>query len=288
MPDSPARRPVIMLTDFGLVDDFPGVCHAVIEQRAPGTPVVHLTHGIDPQNVAQGALVLRNTLRFTPIGVHLSIVDPGVGTARRELAVDCADGRSFVGPDNGLLEPAIELAGGITRAVSLESRDFRLEPVSATFHGRDVFAPAAAHLAAGGDIGDLGPDVEAHTLATIGLPTSRVERGTLIGQVWHFDRFGNTALAVDEEMLREFAQGDDQLEIQVRNDRYYADITSTFGGVREGGLLLYVDAYGSVALGVNHGDAKAMFRLRVGDSVRIRRIVVDASRSPVASGTTSV
>ncbi len=139
---------VSFLSDFGLEDDFVGVCRGVIKRISPETEVIDLTHGIAPQNILQGALVLRATLRYMPVGVHLAVVDPGVGGKRRAVALRSGDGRLFVGPDNGLLVPAAESAGGIEAARELKSDDHRLHPVSRTFHGRDVFAPAAAHLAA--------------------------------------------------------------------------------------------------------------------------------------------
>lgn len=265
----PQTLPVLFLTDFGRMDDFAGVCHAVVAQRAPGSDVIHVTHGIDPQDIVQGALMLRNTLPYTPIGVHVAVVDPGVGTDRRGLAVACADGRYFVGPDNGLLVPAIQMAGGATRAVSLESAAHRIEPVSPTFHGRDIFAPAAAHLASGGDVGELGPDVSLESLVTVDVPGASVERGALVGQVWHVDRFGNVALSIDAETLHGFLSGHARVEVQVRNDRYFAAVSDTYANVREGGLLLLIDSYGSVTLSVNRGDARSMFRLASGDSVRI-------------------
>ena len=274
-------RPVIFLTDFGIADDFAGVCHGVVLQRAPGTQVVHLSHGVTPQGVLEGAIVLRNTLRFMPVGVTIAIVDPGVGTNRRALAIDCADGRSFVGPDNGLLVPAVAASGGALRIVSIEAPQHMLLPVSATFHGRDVFAPAAAHLAAGGDIAELGSAIASiGDLTSLTLPVAVVEPGAVTGDVWHVDAFGNVALSVDEAQLDE-ALGDGELvELSVRQQRYYASVVRTFANVRPGGLLVYVDPYGCVSIAVNQGHAADMFTLRIGDSVRIEsRTRIEAQRT---------
>ena len=142
---------ITFLTDFGLADDFVGVCHGVMKRIAPDCEVIDITHGIAPQAVLQGALTLANTLPYMPSGVHLAVVDPGVGTGRRALALRSGDGRFFVGPDNGLLLPAAERLGGIEAAHELTNPEYMLEPVSRTFHGRDVFSPAAAHLASGVD-----------------------------------------------------------------------------------------------------------------------------------------
>src|SRR5580765_4203426 len=154
---------VCFLTDFGLRDDFVGTCHGVIKTIAPKAEIIDVTHGIPPQAVLQGALVLANTLPYMPVGVHLAVVDPGVGGPRRPLALRDREGRFFVGPDNGLLVPAAERAG-IAEACELANPAFALESISRTFHGRDLFAPAAAHLAAGVPLTDLGPPIDAEQL----------------------------------------------------------------------------------------------------------------------------
>jgi S-adenosylmethionine hydrolase len=275
-------KPVMLLTDFGLADDFAGVCHGVIALRAPGAAVIHITHGIEPQFVLQGATVLRNTLPYMPMGVHLAVVDPGVGTSRRAVAVECADGRMFVGPDNGLLAPAIEASGGAVAAVRLESADHQLHPVSATFHGRDIFTPAAAHLAAGGSLGDLGPAVEVGGLATLEMPTASPSGNGLVASMFSADRFGNIALHLDEATLSDVVGEGGHVELQVRNDRYFARFVRTFGSVRPGDLLLYVDPYGIVSLAVNQGSAADMFRLRRGDQLRITPVHSSNGQSPEA------
>lgn len=264
------HRPVILLTDFGIDDEFAGVCHGVVLARAPGTYVVHLTHGIAPQAVGQGAIVLRNTLPYMPVGVHLAVVDPGVGTQRRGVALECADGRAFVGPDNGLLFPAVQVSGGAVAAVSLESEAHRLTPVAPTFHGRDVFAPAAAHLAAGGALSDLGPSIEPASLQQLNIPKPRSYGEWIEADVWNVDRYGNIALLLDEPTLRSVVGDARQVELIVRNDHFYATLAGTFANVRVGEILIYVDPYGSMSVAVNQGAAADMFRLEVGQSLTIR------------------
>src|SRR5215212_6183704 len=151
---------ITFLSDFGLQDDFVGTCHGVIKRIAPQAEVIDVTHGIPPQQVLQGALVLANTLPYMPPGIHLAVVDPGVGSSRRPLALRDAEGRLYVGPDNGLLLPAADRFGGAVEVHELANRAYALESVSRTFHGRDLFSPAAAHLAAGVPLGDLGPPVD--------------------------------------------------------------------------------------------------------------------------------
>jgi len=140
---------IAFLTDFGLQDDFVGTCHGVIKRIAPDVQIIDVTHGIEPHQVLQGALVLAATLPYMPVGVHLAVVDPGVGSARRPLALRDQEGHVFVGPDNGLLIPAAEAGGGVVAAHELVNPEYALQPVSRTFHGRDLFAPAAAHIATG-------------------------------------------------------------------------------------------------------------------------------------------
>lgn len=282
-----APRAVVMMTDFGLVDDFVGVCHGVIVSRAPGAQVIHLTHGIDPQNVAQGALVLRNTLQFMPVGVHFAVVDPGVGTKRRAIVVECVDGRTFVGPDNGLLSLAIKRAGGATRAVSIENKSHMLLPVAATFHGRDIFAPAAGHVANNGDIEELGPSFDVTEIVQLELSEPQAIEGGLIGAIWHVDRFGNSALNISEEQLQAAIGQTDRVELSFRNESVYASVGRTFATVADGDLLLYIDSYGSVSIAMNKGDVTQIFRLRIGDEVTIRG-VLDSTESPLARATTAM
>ena len=187
---------ITLLTDYGHDDEFVGVCHAVISGIAPDIPIVDLTHGIERFGVRQGAIVLRNSLPYVPVGVHVAIVDPQVGTERRGLALRTGDGRVLIGPDNGLLSPAWESCGGIVEAVDISRSPHRLEPVSATFHGRDIFAPVAAHLAAGAELADAGQHVDPDELQVLELPRTEVREGQVVAHVLLVDRFGNASLDV--------------------------------------------------------------------------------------------
>lgn len=265
-------RPIVFLSDFGNDDDFAGVCHGVMLQRTPGVQVIHLTHGITPQGILHGAVVLRNTLPYMPVAVHLAVVDPGVGTARRAIAVDCADGRSFVGPDNGLMSLAIEASGGAVRAALIESPSFILRPLSATFHGRDVFAPAAAHVAAGGAIDELGPALDPDTIIRLELPQPRIDGASITSEVWNIDQYGNAALHLDATALETAIGSAAHVELTIRTERVYAAVARTFGNVRPGEALLYVDPYGCVSIAVNQGHAASMFRLDPGRDVSIEPV----------------
>src|SRR5579884_3786975 len=215
--------PLTFLSDFGLQDDFVGTCHGVIAGIAPGTQVIDITHGIRPGRVLQGALVLANTLPYMPAGVHLAVVDPGVGSGRRALALRDREGRLHVGPDNGLLLPAAERFGGVAAAHELANADYSLQPVSRTFHGRDLFSPAAAHLAAGVALEELGPPLDPDELVRVEIPQPEVGQNRIRAVVLVVDRFGNVALNLRHDQLDHLELGaGTRVEINCRGERFYA------------------------------------------------------------------
>ena len=262
---------VTLLTDYGRDDDFVGVCHGVIRSICPGAEIVDITHGIPRYSVRRGALVLRNTLPYMPVGVHLAVVDPQVGTERGGVALRCADGRMLVGPDNGLLSLAWEGAGGVELAVDISRSPHRLEPVSATFHGRDVFAPVSAHLAAGAELAAAGDPLEPGSLARVELPRPLVEDGTLVAHVLTVDRFGNAGLNVGHDQLAGtgIVLGG-TVELEVAGERFLATYARTFADVSPGELLVYQDAYRTLAVAINRGDAAATLALQPDAEVRLR------------------
>jgi S-adenosyl-L-methionine hydrolase (adenosine-forming) len=262
---------VTLLTDYGRDDDFVGVCHGVIRSIHPEAQIVDLTHGVRRYAVRQGALVLRNTLPYTPVGVHVAVVDPQVGTERRAVALRSADGRLLVGPDNGLLSLAWERCGGIELAVDISRSPHRLEPVSATFHGRDIFAPVAAHLARGAALEDAGDPLDPADLATVELPQPRAEDGALVAHALVIDRFGNVALNVDhEDMAGTGITLGGTVELEAAGERYLATYAQTFADVRPGELIVYEDAYRTLAVAINRGDAAATLALRPDAELRLR------------------
>ena len=197
-----AGAPVItFLSDYGLEDDFVGVCHGVIALICPQARVIDLTHGVRRHDVRAGAAMLAGALAYLPIGVHLAVVDPDVGAKRRAVALRLADDRLLVGPDNGLLSLAAEEAGGVVEAVEIAHSNFRLEPVSATFHGRDIFAPVAARLAAGAALAVAGEPCDPGHLVRLELPRARRDGETLVAQAMYVDRFGNVQLNVGHDEL---------------------------------------------------------------------------------------
>ena len=261
--------PVItFLSDYGLDDDFVGVCHGVIARIAPDARVIDVTHGIQRHDVRTGALVLRRALPYFPAGVHLAVVDPEVGGERRAVAVRTAEeGRTLVGPDNGVLALAVERFGGALEAVDIARSTHRLEPSSATFHGRDLFAPVTAHLAAGAALADAGDPIDPAELTGLHIPAARREDGGLVAHALAFDRFGNVMLDVEHD---ELAGSGLKLGHRVTVNDELAHYARTFVDVPPGELLLYEDAYRTLALAVNRGSAAYHLGLDLDAEVRIR------------------
>jgi S-adenosyl-L-methionine hydrolase (adenosine-forming) len=262
---------ITFLTDFGLQDEFVGTCHGVIAGIAPDVRVIDVAHGISPQAVLQGALVLRNTTPYMPVGVHLAVVDPDVGGNRRAVAVRTRDGRTFVGPDNGLLMLAADEIG-VEAAHELADARYRLPEVSRTFHARDVFAPAAAHLASGVPIAELGPALDPAALVRVDLPDPEVGRSQLGATVLSVNRFGNIATNVRRQHVDALGfENGDRVEIRLTLDRYYAIVAGAFADAQPGELILYEDSYGLVTLAISRGDAARLTGVSAGDELRIAR-----------------
>jgi len=262
---------VTLLTDYGRDDDFVGVCHGVIRRIHPEAEIVDITHGIDRYAVRQGALVLRNTLPYMPTGVHVAVVDPQVGTERRAVALRTGDDRILVGPDNGLLSLAWERCDGVELAVDVTRSPHRLEPVSATFHGRDIFAPVAAHLASGAELADAGDPLDPDSLTRVELPEPRGEDRAVVAHALVIDHFGNVGLNVDHDLLAGtgITLGA-RVAIEAAAERYVATYAQTFADVNPGELLLYQDAYRTLALAINRGDAAGTLGLDIDAEVRLR------------------
>ncbi|HKY12391.1 MAG TPA: SAM-dependent chlorinase/fluorinase [Gaiellaceae bacterium] len=262
---------ITFLSDFGLEDDFVGTCHGVIKRIAPEVDVIDITHGIEPQSILQGAIVLANTLPYMPEGVHLAVVDPDVGTPRRALVVRTGDGRLLVGPDNGLLIPAAERVGGIEAAYEITNRSYALDPVSSTFHGRDVFSPAAAHLSLGLDAADLGSAVSPEELVRLEIPQAEIGERRIRATCLYVDRFGNIQLNLDAGQVEPLGiVPGRQVEVELAMDRFYALAARSFAEARPGEIVLYEDAYRNITLAISRGNAAETFGVRAGSEVRLR------------------
>jgi S-adenosyl-L-methionine hydrolase (adenosine-forming) len=264
-------RPITFLSDYGLADEFVGVVHGVIARLCPDARVIDLGHGVPRQDVLAGSRTLARALPYTPAGVHLAVVDPEVGARRRAVALRTAEeDRLLVGPDNGLLVPAAERFGGVVEAVEISASPWRLEPPSATFPGRDVFAPVAARLAGGAALADAGAPMEAAELVVLEPSRARQEADALVAHVVGSDSFGNAILdATHAELIERGLRLGDRVAVRAGGRRVRGTVARTFSDVASGGLLLYEDAGGSLALAVNGGDAAALLGVRAGDEVRL-------------------
>jgi len=267
-----AALPITFLSDYGYDDEFAGVCRAVIAGIAPDATVIDLTHGITRHAIREGATVLANAIPYAPPGVHLAVVDPGVGSPRRALAVRASDeGRLLVGPDNGLLWPAIERLGGAVEAVDVSLSDFRLEPISATFHGRDVFAPVAAWLARGTPLSEAGEAIDPASLAALELGEPQVAADHVVAHVVSVDRYGNASLDLaDRHLPGSGLRLGRPLTIEIAGRMHDAVFALTFADVEAGKLLLYEDSYRNLALALNRESAAAELSLSPGDEVVLR------------------
>lgn len=259
--------PITFLSDYGHDDDFVGVCHAVMARIAPQARTIDLSHGVPRHDVRTGALVLRRALPYCAPGVHLAIVDPEVGGDRAAIALRTAEeDRILVGPDNGLLSLAARRFGGAIEAVDISASPFRLEPTSKTFHGRDLFAPVAAQLSAGALLAEAGEPIDPDEIVAIDMPLARAEGNELVTHAIGIDRFGNVTLDVEHDEIAGFGL---RLGHQVQvlgQDAVYA---TTFADVRPGALLLYEDAYRTLALAVNRGSAAEHLAVELDGEVRI-------------------
>lgn len=261
-------RPITFLSDYGLIDDFVGVCHAVMARIAPGARIVDLTHGVERHDVRGAALVLRRALPYCAPGVHLAVVDPEVGGARRAIALrTIEEDRLMVGPDNGLLSLAAQRFGGIAEVIDVSRSRHRLEPVSATFHGRDIFAPVAAHLADGAPLAEAGEPIDPDEIIRLDMPLAFPGDGELLAHAVGFDRFGNVMLDVEHA---ELTSAGFRLGLGVTVNGHPGVYATTFADVPPGGLLLYEDAYRTLALAVNRGSARELLGLARDSQLVIR------------------
>ncbi|MEV1333927.1 SAM-dependent chlorinase/fluorinase [Micromonospora costi] len=257
---------ISLTTDYGLSDGFVAACHGMIARIAPAARVIDVTHLVPPGDVRHGATVLAQTVPYLPFGVHVAVVDPGVGTARRGVALDTPGG-ILVGPDNGLLCDAADALGGVLTAVELTNPEWLAPRVSRTFHGRDVFAPVAARLALDTPLAEAGPAFDPAQLVRLPAPLVSADGDGVTAEVLTVDHFGNVQLAATADLLERLpetvrlaANGDASRE---------ARHGLTFGDAPTGGLVVYADSAGRIAVAVNGGRAVDLLAVAPGDPVRI-------------------
>jgi S-adenosyl-L-methionine hydrolase (adenosine-forming) len=262
---------ITFLSDYGYTDEFVGVCHGVLATWCPHAKVIDITHGIHRHDIRAGAVALRGAVPYMPPGVHLAIVDPDVGRpARRAVAVrTAARNHLLVGPDNGLLALAADRLGGAVDAIDIGDSPYRLDPVCATFHGRDIFSPVAAALASGARLEETGQPFDPAKLKTIDIQRPRIEGDQLVAQVLTIDQFGNVELNVDHEQITEFGlKLGMAVELSVNGTTETANCCAAFADAPSDSLLLYEDAQQQLAVAVNRGSAAE--RLGIGRDAELR------------------
>lgn len=261
------REIVTFLSDYGLEDEFVGVCHGVMLKIAPTLTIVDVHHNILRQDIRHGAVVLEQSVGYMPEAVHLAVVDPSVGSNRKAVVIRTASGGMLVGPDNGLLLPAAERLGGVTSVNELTTEDYLLMPISNTFQGRDVFAPSSAHLAMGVDPAELGPSVDPSELVVLEIPDAWVHEDHVHAEVLQVDRFGNLQLNLDRSLLDKLGLSpDSELEVRIEGRRLAVGQGATFSTVVSGEFVVVEDSYGHLSLAINNGDAAARLRARAGST----------------------
>lgn len=287
------NRPFVsLLTDFGSRDPSAGILHGIVLGIAPDALIVDISHDVDKFQVSDGALLLWCALPYMPVGSHVAVVDPGVGTDRRALALETARGDYLIGPDNGLLLPCAARLGGIVRAHQLDNPQYRLPVVSSSFHGRDVFAPAAAHLALGVPVETLGPAIDPFELLSLDWPEPEIGAGELTVSVLYLDTYGNAKLGALRRELDDALGPLDQGETfqlqpagRPRARPITASLARTFGSVPVGEPLLYEDSYGRLCIAVNQGSAVQQLKLTYGARFVIRRPPPARTKAAVRAGT---
>jgi S-adenosylmethionine hydrolase len=262
-------RPICFISDYGLTDVLVGTCKGVMNDVAPGATIIDVTHTVPEFDVIRGAETLRHATRYMPEdSVHLAVVDPGDKTKRHALAAEVRSGAYLVGPDNGILLPAAEALGGIVRAVQLTNPRYHVHPISSAFHGRDVFSPVAAHLAAGANLADLGEGVTPASMVSLDFPGFRREPGGgVAAEIINIDRFGNARLSVMQEDLD--LPYNTPLKIGLRDEIIEARYVETFGSAEDGDLVAVSDSHWRLSLAVNKGNAARALLLSVGEKIRL-------------------
>lgn len=271
---------ITFLSDYGTGDEFVGVVKSVIRQIAPDVTVVDLTHEVPAHDVRAGGLTLGRAAQYLCPGVVLAVVDPGVGGERRGVALEVGEGQSYlVGPDNGLLAGAVAMSGGVTAAVELTNSAYQLAAPGPTFAGRDVFAPAAAHLCAGVSLAELGAPIDPLSLLPGLMPLPREEDGDLVAEVLWVDRFGNCQLNVDPDQVDDFGP---RVQLRWGDDVRTAERAATYQGITPGQIGLVVDGYGMLSVCMGRRPAADELAMPVGTEVTLSAPDDDATSPPSA------
>jgi len=257
---------ITLLTDFGLKDPYVAQMKGVILSIAKDVEIVDISHEIYPQNVEQGAFLLYTSLPYFPKGsIHVAVVDPGVGTSRRGIIVDCKEG-ILVGPDNGLLLPAAKRWRSF-KVYEIINKKYILDKITYTFHGRDVFAPIAAHIANGISLNDIGREIEDYV--DFNLEFGKVCENRIEGKIFHIDRFGNLITNIEEDLIRRYIEYGEKIDIIIKGRKYRVKFLKSYGYSKEGEILLTIGGIGFLEISVNKGSAFKEIGANIGDRVTL-------------------
>ncbi len=260
---------ITLLTDFGLNDPFVGIMKGVIYNINPQAKIVDLTHNIESYSIRQAALILLASYKYFSKGtIHVVVVDPGVGGKRKAIAIETTN-YYFIGPDNGVLLPAAK-DDGIVKIINLSNKTFFLNPVSYTFHGRDIFAPCAAYLSLGINIDTFGERLNIGDVEDLSLNIIDKYSDHIVAEVIHIDKFGNLVLNVRGEVLLNRVKFGDLVQLNVHGKEVSVKFVRTFSEVSKHSPCLYIDSFGLLELGVNMGNAREFFKLNIGDKICLR------------------
>ena len=253
-----AEKIVTLTSDFGCSEEWVGAVKGVILSINPSAVIVDISHDIPPFDISKGAFVLAAAMPHMPVGVHMAVVDPGVGTRRLAIALVTARGDILVGPDNGLLMPAAARLGGVEKAYFLDDQEFFRTPVHPTFHARDIFAPVAAHLSLGVDPREMGSPMHSGDLVPAPWGRAREGESAIYATVIDIDRFGSLRLNAYPEQVNSLGYEEgDRVLLGIGEEETEAVLVSTFGEVEAGTILLFEDSSGVMAAGVNGGSLAA-------------------------------
>lgn len=272
-----AYRFVTFLSDYGLEDEFVGVCRGVIKRFAPDVEIIDIAHGIPPQDIRAGATVLAQAVRYMPPAVHMAVVDPGVGTKRRAIVLATKTGPPLVGPDNGVLWLAAEALGGATDAYSIDNESLYLEQTGRTFHGRDIFAPVSARLALGMPMDEVGAQLALDEIVKLDVPAPQIHDDHVHARVLQTDHFGNLQLnCVREDIESIGVLLGDVVEIRLGARSFHVSYGQAFSEVSVGKLVLLEDSHRALSIAINQGDARSVLEAGRGDPIIVARLPVGA------------
>ena len=266
MIERPGMRTITLLTDFGLRDSYVAQMKGVIYSIAENVRIVDITHDVSPQNIEEGAFLLYTSIPYFPKDtIHLAVVDPGVGTSRKGIVIDCGD-YILVGPDNGLLIPSAKRRKDFT-VYEIKNRNILLDKITHTFHGRDVFAPVTAHIAKGMALEEVGEVIEDYV--DLDLDLGKVLDNKIIGKIMHVDRFGNLVTNIEERIIEKFMRYGDEVDLVARNRRYRIRFLKSYGFAERGELFATIGGMGFLEISVNMGSAKERIGVNIGDGITL-------------------